>query len=156
MLQKNKNNKKVALSLICSRRSFLLCQMKSVTYTRFTQGCSTSRALFPLERGICCLCHPVPAGGDAEGAPCCSRSSQHSPQGQAAPRHPLQIQQNPPSPPVPFPGISRDLFLATPAVILPLLLRTGPFPEPLQVLQFKHLLVGTLCHGLLFTAIKLR
>lgn len=33
MLQKNKNNKKVALSLIHSRKSFLLCQMKSFTYT---------------------------------------------------------------------------------------------------------------------------
>lgn len=39
--------------------------------------------------------------------------------------------------------------------LLRALWRTGPLPAPLRVLEFKYLLLGTLCHGLLFTAIKL-
>lgn len=66
-----------------------------------------------------------------------------------------QIQQNLLSPPVPFPGTSHDLFTATPAVMLLLLRRTGPPPAALTLLEFKHLLSGTSCRGLLFTAIKL-
>lgn len=109
MLQKNKNNKKVALSLICSCRSFLLCQMKSITYTGIYPGWVKIRMFYiqssaPSERDICWLCPPSPV-------PCpCWRGhwgsttvmwcvgarpgcSQTSP----------QIQQNLLSPPVPLP-----------------------------------------------------
>lgn len=51
MLQKNKNNKKVALSLIRSRRSFLLCQMKSFAYTKNLPGDVTqSRSSVSLKK----------------------------------------------------------------------------------------------------------
>lgn len=104
---------------------------------------------------------PVPAGGDAEGASlsCPARSTQLLLQ--AAPRHPP----NPAKPALttssfswhllwPFYGhTSSDFAVAEVALKLS---RTGPFPAPLKVLEFKDLLVGTLCRGLLFTAIKRR
>lgn len=165
MLQKNKNNKKVALSLICSRRSFLLCQMKSITYMEIYPGMFYIQSSVPLGKGHLLVVSPfpqcpVPAGGDAEGAllSCTAQSTRCSPRGRAAPRHPPQIRQNPPSPPAPFPGTSHDLFTTTLVVFLPLsrsLWRTGPFPAPLRELECKYLLLGTLCRGLLFTAIEL-
>lgn len=130
---------------------------------RFTRRCSTSRALFPSERGICWLCPPFPSalsllqGSWGSIAVMHCQEHQHSPRCWAPPRHLPQIQQNPPSPPVPFPGTSHDLSTATPVVILLLLRelwRTSPFPAPLRVLEFKHPLLGTWCRGLLFTAIK--
>lgn len=161
MLQKNKNNKKVALSLICSCRSFLLCQMKSITYTGIYPGWVKIRMFYmqssvPLEGDICWLCPPLPSALSLlEGTlkeHHCHVMCWCSPW--LLPDTP-QIQQNLLSPPVPFPGISHDLFTATPAVMLLLLRRTGPPPAALTLLEFKHLLSGTSCHGLLFTAIKL-
>lgn len=101
--------------------------------------------LCSLRKGHCWLCPPLPVPcpcwSNAEGAllswdvlvlspgPGCSQTSP-------------QLQQNPFSPPVPFPGISHDLFMATAVVILPLLRRTGPSPAPLPVPSLSTFCVG--------------
>lgn len=158
MLQKNKNNKKVALSLICSRISFLLCQMKSITYTEIYPGMFYIQSSVPLGKGHLLIVSPfpqcpVPAGGDAEGALLsCSPGARLLPD---IPHKPSRTH-----PHHQFLSLAPLMTFSQPHQWCFCCCwghwRTGPFSAPLIVLECKYLLLGTLCRGLLFTAIKLR